>query len=147
MFARQISRATIRVTPRCAPCAPSWRLTAKPATRPFSTVNITFLNPDGSELKCVPAKLGQSLLEAAQDNGIDIEGACGGECACSTCHVIFDQANFDKLEEADEDELDMLDLAMHVTDTSRLGCQIKLVAERDEGLQVKLPEGTGNLLS
>jgi ferredoxin-2, mitochondrial len=74
-----------------------------------------------------------------------MEGACGGSCACSTCHVIVaDDAYFDKMPEPEDDENDMLDLAFGLTETSRLGCQVKMTKELD-GLVVKLPSMTRNL--
>lgn len=81
----------------------------------------------------------------AQANDLEMEGACGGSCACSTCHVIVsDPDMFDKMEEPDDDENDMLDLAFGLTETSRLGCQVKMSKELD-GLVVKLPTMTRNL--
>lgn len=72
-------------------------------------------------------------------------GACGGSCACSTCHVIVaDEDLYDKMPEIDDDENDMLDLAFGLTETSRLGCQVKMTKELD-GLVVKLPTMTRNL--
>src|ERR1700753_4350927 len=72
-------------------------------------------------------------------------GACGGSCACSTCHVIVESGDmFDKIPEADDDENDMLDLAFGLTETSRLGCQVEMSKELD-GLVVKLPTATRNL--
>lgn len=72
-------------------------------------------------------------------------GACGGSCACSTCHVIVqDPDMYDKLEEPDDDENDMLDLAFGLTETSRLGCQVKMSPEID-GIVVKLPSMTRNM--
>lgn len=72
-------------------------------------------------------------------------GACGGSCACSTCHVIvLDEAYFDKIPEAQDDENDMLDLAFALTETSRLGCQVVMTKELD-GLRVQLPAMTRNL--
>ena len=72
-------------------------------------------------------------------------GACGGSCACSTCHVIVqDPSVYDKMPEPDDDENDMLDLAFGLTETSRLGCQVKMAPEID-GLVVKLPSMTRNL--
>jgi ferredoxin len=53
-------------------------------------------------------------------------GACGGELACSTCHLIFPKDVYDTLPPMEDDEVDMLDLAFEVTETSRLGCQIKV---------------------
>ncbi|MEM6903615.1 MAG: ferredoxin family 2Fe-2S iron-sulfur cluster binding protein [Pseudomonadota bacterium] len=98
---------------------------------------VTFINPDGSRHD-IDAAEGLSVLEVAHLNNIDIEGACGGSLACATCHVIVDQAWFDKLEAIEEDEEDMLDLAFGLTPTSRLGCQILLTPALD-GLVVKLP--------
>ena len=72
-------------------------------------------------------------------------GACGGSCACSTCHVIVEDSDmYDKMPEPDDDENDMLDLAFGLTETSRLGCQVKMTPELD-GLRVKLPSMTRNL--
>jgi ferredoxin len=74
-----------------------------------------------------------------------MEGACGGSCACSTCHVIVtDPSTFDAMEEPDDDENDMLDLAFGLTETSRLGCQVRMSPALD-GLVVKLPTMTRNL--
>lgn len=104
---------------------------------------MTFVSPDGSE-KTVEAPLGLSVLEIAHKNDIDLEGACEGSLACSTCHVVVDQSYFDTLDEPSEDEEDMLDLAFGLTHTSRLGCQIIMSDELD-GLRVKLPEATRNM--
>ena len=64
---------------------------------------------------------GTTVLEAAHNNDIDLEGAYEGSLACSTCHVIVDEKFFNKLEEPSEDEEDMFDLAFGLTPTSRLG--------------------------
>ena len=93
----------------------------------------------------VEAPLGLSVLEIAHKNGIDIEGACEGSLACSTCHVIVDPEWYDLLREASEDEEDMLDLAFGLTATSRLGCQV-IITEELDGLVVRLPASTRNLL-
>lgn len=105
---------------------------------------MVFVEPDGTRRE-VDAPLGHSLLQIAWDNGIDIEGACEGAMACSTCHVIVAPEWFDRLEEASEDEEDMLDLAFGLTRTSRLGCQI-IITEALDGLTVSLPPQTRNLL-
>ncbi|MGP1253873.1 MAG: ferredoxin family 2Fe-2S iron-sulfur cluster binding protein [Kiloniellales bacterium] len=105
---------------------------------------MTFIERDGRP-KTVEAPSGLSVLEIAHRNDIDIEGACEGSLACSTCHVVIDDAWYDRLEEASEDEEDMLDLAFGLTKTSRLGCQIILTEELD-GLTVKLPGETRNML-
>jgi 2Fe-2S ferredoxin len=105
---------------------------------------MTFIEPDGKRVE-VDAPLGLSVLEIAHRNDIDIEGACGGSLACSTCHVIVDPAWAGKISEPDEEEEDMLDLAFGLTRTSRLGCQIIITGELD-GLTVTLPEETHNFL-
>ena len=99
---------------------------------------ITFVLKDGTE-KEVEAPEGISLLEAAHQNDIDLEGACEGSLACSTCHVVVAEDWFDNLEEPTEDEEDMLDLAFGLTHTSRLGCQIAMSPELD-GLKLTVPE-------
>jgi 2Fe-2S ferredoxin len=91
----------------------------------------------------VEAPLGLSVLEVAHKHGIDIEGACEGSLACSTCHVIVDPAWFGRLGRPTEDEEDMLDLAFGLEKTSRLGCQIVMTDALD-GLVVKLPSATRN---
>ena len=104
---------------------------------------IIFIEPDGNE-KVVDADNGISLLEVAHNNDIDLEGACEGSLACSTCHVIVDKVFFDNLPEPSEEEEDMLDLAFGLTHTSRLGCQI-IINEKLEGMKVKIPSGTRNM--
>ncbi|MDZ4735707.1 MAG: ferredoxin family 2Fe-2S iron-sulfur cluster binding protein [Rhodospirillaceae bacterium] len=105
---------------------------------------MTFLQTDGTRLD-VDAPVGLSVLEIAHRNNIDLEGACEGSLACSTCHVVVDQEWYDLLKEASEDEEDMLDLAFGLTHTSRLGCQIIMTEELD-GLTVRLPTGTRNMM-
>ncbi len=105
---------------------------------------MTFALRDGS-LKEVDAPLGLSVLEVAHKYGVDIEGACEGSLACSTCHVVVDPAWYPRLSKATEDEEDMLDLAFGLQATSRLGCQIVITPELD-GLTVKLPAGTRSQL-
>lgn len=103
---------------------------------------MVFVERDGTA-KEVDAPLGLSVLEIAHRHGVDIEGACEGSLACSTCHVVVDAGWFAKLAKPTEDEEDMLDLAFDLQETSRLGCQIVMTAELD-GLVVKLPAGTRN---
>jgi ferredoxin len=81
-----------------------------------ATVPITFVEPDGTE-KAVDAIIGMHLLDVAHKNNIDLEGACGGELACSTCHLIFEKEVFDKLPAKLDDEDDMLDMALGLTAT------------------------------
>ncbi|BAX52130.1 TPA: ISC system 2Fe-2S type ferredoxin [Photobacterium damselae] len=96
------------------------------------------LCPEGAVLE---ANVGESVLDVALRNGIEIEHACEKSCACTTCHVII-REGFDSLEESDELEDDMLDKAWGLEPESRLGCQA-LVA--DEDLVVEIPRYTVNL--
>jgi 2Fe-2S ferredoxin len=105
---------------------------------------MTFILRDGTR-KEVDAPLGLSVLEIAHRNHVDIEGACEGSLACSTCHVIVDKDWYAKLKGASEDEEDMLDLAFGLTPTSRLGCQL-IITEALDGLTVALPAETRNML-
>ncbi|MBV8739898.1 MAG: ferredoxin family 2Fe-2S iron-sulfur cluster binding protein [Alphaproteobacteria bacterium] len=105
---------------------------------------MVFIERDGTPRK-VDAPIGLSVLEVAHRAGIDIEGACEGSLACSTCHVIVDPEWYELLTEASEDEEDMLDLAFNLSATSRLGCQI-IITEELDGLTVRLPAATRNLL-
>jgi 2Fe-2S ferredoxin len=105
---------------------------------------MTFIERDGTHRQ-VDAPVGYSVLEIAHKHGVDIEGACEGSLACSTCHVVVDGAWFKKLDAPTEDEEDMLDLAFGLTQTSRLGCQIVMTDALD-GLVVKLPAATRNAM-
>ncbi len=84
----------------------------------------------------VEAETGKSILEVAHDNHIEIESACGGVCACTTCHCII-REGFDSLNEADELEEDYLDRAWGLEPTSRLTCQAKVGTE---DLVVEIPK-------
>ncbi len=99
---------------------------------------VTFIKTDGEKVEVDGAE-GLSIMEVATANGIDIEAACEGSMACATCHLICDEAWFDKLEPVSEDEEDMLDLAFSVEATSRLSCQIRLTQKLD-GIIFKLPK-------
>jgi len=105
---------------------------------------VNFKLQDGT-IKTIDAPNGISLLEVAHKNDIDLEGACEGSLACSTCHIIIDEEYFDKLPEASEDEEDMLDLAFGLSHTSRLGCQI-MVNDDIDGITVSLPNATRNMM-
>lgn len=98
---------------------------------------MTFIHPDGERIE-VDAPIGLSILEVARKHDIDIEGACEGSLACSTCHIIVEPDHFDRLPDVTEDEEDMLDLAFDIQKTSRLGCQIIITDDLD-GLTVTLP--------
>ncbi|KAF7456672.1 2Fe-2S ferredoxin [Cryptosporidium felis] len=86
---------------------------------------------------------GISLLEAAQHQELDIEGACEASLACSTCHVILDKETYDSLEPPSEREEDILDMAPQVCETSRLACQVE-VNEKLSGGSIRLPMMTRN---
>lgn len=105
---------------------------------------MTFIGPDGSRTE-VEAPEGLSVLEIAHRNKIELEGACEGSLACSTCHIVVAQEWYDKLAAASDDEEDMLDLAFGLTSTSRLGCQIIMNKDLD-GLVVTLPAATRNMM-
>ena len=103
---------------------------------------IVFRSPGGVETPVlVPA--GTSVLEAAWANNINIEGACEGAMACSTCHVVVNATYFARLPAPSEEEQDLLDLAWGLQPTSRLGCQVLITDELD-GITFLLPSDTNN---
>ena len=99
--------------------------------------NINFKLRNG-ELKKIDAEDGLTLMEVARDNDLGIEGTCGGSISCCTCHVVIEKDWFSKVGPANPDEEDMLDLAVDLQPTSRLGCQIEVTPELD-GLIVNIP--------
>ena len=101
-------------------------------------IRVTFVSADGSTRQEAEAPEGYSLLEVAQNHDQPLEGTCEGQMACSTCHVIVEPEDFDRLPRASEEEEDMLDLAVGARRTSRLACQIVLTPELD-GLTVRMP--------
>ena len=108
-------------------------------------IKVRFHKPDGTLDKEVEAKPGQRLLDVAWTAKQPLEGACEGVMACSTCHVIVDKADFERLPRASDEEEDLLDLAAHATRTSRLACQI-ILTENMETLNVRIPAGSKNWL-
>lgn len=103
-------------------------------------VEVTFVRCNGERIK-TKGKLGDSLLDVVVNNQLDLDGfgACEGTLTCSTCHLIFSKVDYEALpEKPGDEELDMLDLAYELTDTSRLGCQIVLTKELN-GLEVRVP--------
>ncbi|KAK9239250.1 2Fe-2S ferredoxin-type domain-containing protein [Lipomyces kononenkoae] len=136
----------------CIPTSGSCRLFSRTAVKhhghvqepkPGEEIHVTFITREGDQVH-IDAAEGDNLLDIAQAHDLDMEGACGGSCACSTCHVIVDPEFYDLIPEPEDDENDMLDLAFGLTETSRLGCQVKLTKELD-GLRVALPQMTRNL--
>ena len=106
-------------------------------------IRLTFIERDGTRRE-VEAKVGDRLLDVAQNAGEPLEGTCEGQMACSTCHVIIDAAHFAKLPAAVEEEEDMLDLAAGATRHSRLSCQIWLDESLD-GMTVRIPADAKNM--
>jgi ferredoxin len=105
---------------------------------------VRFISADGERIQEVDAPAGERLLDVAQNAGQPLEGTCEGQMACSTCHVIVDPEDFERLPRAGEEEEDMLDLAAHVTRHSRLACQIWLT-DTLERLTVRMPSGFHNM--
>ena len=106
---------------------------------------VRFFRADGTLDKEVEAQPGQRLLDVAWTAREPLEGACEGVMACSTCHVIVDAEDFERLPRASEEEEDLLDLAAHATRTSRLACQI-IVTEDMGSLSVRIPPSATNWL-
>ncbi len=107
-----------------------------------ATVKLRFVGLD----KEVEAQVGDNILDVALRNEIDLDHACGGVCACSTCHVKV-LKGAECLVESTEEEEDQLDEARDVDLTSRLGCQGKILRVPEGGvLEVKIPEWNVNLV-
>ncbi|XP_074841155.1 adrenodoxin, mitochondrial [Carettochelys insculpta] len=107
-------------------------------------VTVHFINRDGDKLTA-EGKVGDSLLDLVVNNNLDIDGfgACEGTLACSTCHLIFEDHIFEKLDAITDEEMDMLDLAYGLTETSRLGCQICLKKFMNN-MTVRVPEAVAD---
>ncbi|PWA31976.1 hypothetical protein CCH79_00018829, partial [Gambusia affinis] len=140
--------------------------------RSDSKVTVHFINRDGEKIT-VKASPGDSLLDVVINEDLDfdgfgrktppmniddvtasrrrdegagvwVSGACEGTLACSTCHLIFDEEMYKKLGPVTDEEMDMLDLAYGLTDTSRLGCQICLTKSL-EGMVARVPESVADI--
>uniref|UniRef100_A0A7S3V716 2Fe-2S ferredoxin-type domain-containing protein n=1 Tax=Chaetoceros debilis TaxID=122233 RepID=A0A7S3V716_9STRA len=116
-------------------------------SRDAPTIPIHFINPSSKgsaeDVMTVQGRIGETILQTAHRHDIDLEGACEGVCACSTCHVVMTDDLYDKLEEPSEDEEDMLDMAFALTTTSRLGCQV-ILSEKMKGSEIRVPAATRN---
>jgi 2Fe-2S ferredoxin len=100
---------------------------------------ITFVNPVGPKSDgplTVEVARGTSILEAAEDHGARVGHACGGNLACSTCHV-WVQQGLESLGDPEDKEYDILDKAFDVRAESRLGCQCRLL---DQDVVVEITE-------
>ncbi|WAQ83222.1 hypothetical protein PtA15_3A591 [Puccinia triticina] len=111
---------------------------------PGTGIKVFFKNHKGELIKEVEGNEGDDMVDLSWEWDLDIEAACEKSIACSTCHCIFEPDVYNQLPEPSEDEEDMLDLAFGLTDTSRLGCQVKLTKSMD-GTTVTLPSATRNL--
>ena len=98
------------------------------------------------EDKTIDIQVGQNILEAALENEIDLDHACGGVCACSTCHVKIHEG-FDLFPDAEEEEEDQLDDARDIELSSRLACQCTLQKETDQVIEVGIPFWNVNLVA
>ena len=108
-----------------------------------NNIKIIFITEDGE--KEVLASKNDTLLEVARFGEIDLEGACEGSLACSTCHLIIEDPNlYNSLPPIADEENDLLDLAFGLTATSRLGCQVK-ITETMHNMKVRLPNATRNI--
>jgi 2Fe-2S ferredoxin len=108
-----------------------------------SKVSIRFVTQE----QTFPAELGESILEVAERHGVSLDHACGGVCACSTCHVKI-LAGAECLSEATEDEEDQLDTARGLELTSRLGCQARIehLPDAPVAIEVVIPAWNVNLV-
>ena len=115
-----------------------------------NTARVTFL-PEGRTVEFEIGKLPykdhgkpQSILDVAINNNVFLDHACGGNCACTTCHVHVVKGA-ELLSEMDDDEADRLDMAADLQLNSRLGCQV--VIEKPGEVVVKIPEWNRNYVS
>lgn len=102
----------------------------------LSMLRVTFISLEGERI-VVDALPGQSILDVARANCINLPGTCGGSLVCATCHVRISEQFRAKLPPPSESEEDTLDLAFGVTAESRLGCQIRLTDALD-GMEIRL---------
>lgn len=117
--------------------------------KPKKKYRITFENL-GKTIEVDPARipygvtgLSGSILDIALNHGVDIDHACGGVAACSTCHI-WVKKGLSSCSESIVEELDMLDLAPDVKPNSRLACQC--VPNGDEDIVVEIPAWNRNLV-
>ncbi|XP_021380029.1 2Fe-2S ferredoxin-like isoform X2 [Mizuhopecten yessoensis] len=130
--------ALIRKTQHTRNSASRHRFSSTAAKPKKETIQVYFMDRDGDEIEAT-VEVGETFLTAAINNDVELEGACEGTLACSTCHLIFKQEDYDKIpDKPTDEELDMLDLAYGLSSTSRLGCQVVLTKDMD-GLQVQVP--------
>eukprot|EP00003_Mantamonas_plastica_P018032 TRINITY_DN2964_c0_g1_i1.p1 TRINITY_DN2964_c0_g1~~TRINITY_DN2964_c0_g1_i1.p1 ORF type:complete len:127 (-),score=36.86 TRINITY_DN2964_c0_g1_i1:17-397(-) len=106
---------------------------------------IKMLPKGGDQYVDVSAREGRNLMDVVRSAGFDMEGACDGSLACSTCHVIVrTEEEYQKLGDPSDEEEDLLELTHNVTDRSRLGCQL-VFGEKLSGIHFELPDSVVNL--
>lgn len=86
----------------------------------------------------------ESILDVAINFGITLDHACGGNCACTTCHVVVKKGK-ECLSELEDDEADRLDMAADLQLESRLGCQVQI--EKPGEIVVEIPSWNRNYVS
>jgi len=96
-----------------------------------------FVKDRNGDIHELAAENGLTLMEIIRDAGLDIEAACGGCCACATCHIYVDKEWVNQLPKIEDDEESMLDQSFHVKNESRLGCQIEY-SENYNGIKLTL---------
>ena len=138
-----LTRPLLSTTPRKITSVRPISLTKINNTNNDQSVEVVYKKHTGEEFPTT-TRLGENLLDVMVKNKLVDElqpgfGACEGTLACSTCHLIFSEEDYKKLEEPTDEELDMLDLAYGLTETSRLGCQVKMEKDLD-GIIVNVPE-------
>ena len=99
-------------------------------------MKIKVIDRDGNKHE-LEGDVNSTLMEILRDAGLDIEAACGGCCACATCHVYINDQWLNKISPKEDDEESMLDQAFDVRNTSRLSCQISLSDELD-GIELEI---------
>ncbi|MBN3271727.1 ADX protein, partial [Polyodon spathula] len=146
MISKQTPLRTLRPGQRHSACGFSRAFSSSTGTlRSEDKVTVHFINRDGENIT-TEGKIGDSLLDVVVNKNLDIDGfgACEGTLACSTCHLIFEENIFKQLDPITDEEMDMLDLAYGLTETSRLGCQICL-SKSMNGMTVSVPEGVSDV--
>ncbi len=136
-----MARTSTISTPATSPCgghpdAATRRL--NPGQAEMTVVSLIFISPEGQEMT-VSAKVGQSVMRAAVEHGIDaVRAECGGQCACATCHCYVREPGLSKLPPMSAQEADLIDFAWEPRPNSRLACQLQVTPEL-QGLVIELP--------
>lgn len=103
-------------------------------------MKFTVIDLEGTKHE-LEADEGDRLMEIIRYAGLPIKAECGGCCACATCHVYVAESWIPKIEPANEEEEDMLDLAFEIKDNSRLSCQL-IMSPALDGIEITLAPGS-----